>query len=653
VTPNPAAARLVYRAYLPVALQSFREPLFIQLGAQNVERGIFLDFGGDTDTLVTTVGTPPLQARRTGNGQVLASPDGNQDADYYLQLRVDDRSIFAGAPTTRLRLDVEYFDEGVDGFGLQYDAVSGGEFGDGRFKWAGRVVKSNTRRFLVATFWLCDAYFANRNNFADLRLTDDGDGAETIRSVTITLLPSGPSTMNVDAYGANPRDSLADSDAIQSCIDRACDGDTVTFTSGVSSPGYQGYWIDKTIFLVATSAKQNLTFTSTDPANHAVLRAQSTLKGFVVRLYARSRIANPGDIDNITLGHLNLDGGMSVRHCFGPDGTANGAGDNWGSWLPECSLPDDPWCNAGTLGMDGAFVGDDPLQDYLGHPSDWSTGLLVDDVRISNTECGTALMLTSAASTIRGSTIDLAGDHVHGPGCSQTDPDEGIGAWSDGITFLGPRQVITGNLILDASDVGIVFFGGRDTVIQTNIVRARVGNNGMFAGIAIHPWWFGDVSGVRVTGNQVTSEASTTCGGIHAGINIGQHMWGGGCVGNPLPVAVGNSDLCKAEPTPPLGRICTPGTNCQEWAHVAAGKTFTLSDNYVAGCHINYLIEGLDLAGTLVQTGNTSGAPRATDWAASRGCSIGGVTDTWAPTDRVAHHPTLAGWTDQRVHCER
>ena len=652
-SPSPSAAPLARRTYLPVMLRSLREPLFILLGAQNVERGIFLDSGGDRDTAVTSAGTPPGEARRTGNGQPLPAPDGNQVPDYYMQFRVDDAAIFAGMPTTRIAVAVEYLDQGTDSFVLQYDAFSGGPFGDGRFKETARVHKTDTRRFVVATFWLCDANLANRDIGADLRIADDGDGAEIIRSVTVSLQPRGPSTLNVDSYGANPWDAQPDSDAIQACIDRACDGDTVTFTSGVNAPGYQGYRIDKTIFLVATLAKSGLTFTSTDPAQHALLRAQSTLKGFVVRLYARSRVANPGDIDNITLSHLNLDGGMSTRHCFGPDGTADGLGDNWGSWLPECSQPGDPWCNAGTLGMDGAFVGDDPLQDYLGHPASWSTGLLVDDVNISNTECGTALMLSGAASTIRASTIDIAGDHVHGSGCSQTDPDEGIGAWSDGITFFGPKQVITGNLILDASDVGIVFFGGKDTVIDNNTVRARAGNHGMFAGIAVHPWWFGDVSGVRVTGNQVINEGSSSCGGIHAGINIGQHMWGAACVGNPLPVAVGNSDVCKAEPAPPLGRICTPGTNCQEWAYVAPGKTFTLSDNYVSGAHVNYLIEGLDLAGTLVESGNTSGAPRTTDWGASRGCSLGGVTDTWGPIDRVAHHPALAGWVDQRIHCER
>jgi len=61
--------------------------------------------------------------------------------------------------------------------------------------------------------------------------------------------------INVDSCGANPWDLKSDSDAIQACIDSASNGDTVTFTSGVKSPGYHGYLINKTIFLVATHAK--------------------------------------------------------------------------------------------------------------------------------------------------------------------------------------------------------------------------------------------------------------------------------------------------------------------------------------------------------------------------------------------------------------
>ena len=452
-----------YQTFLPVVTRDFLL-LSITMGQSNHESGLYLDYGGDVDTEVVTVGSPAMEARRSGNGRALPSADGNQVGDWYVQFRANDGVIYAGAPTTRLRVEIEYFDQGTDAFSLEYDALSGGPYGDGRFKGAGRVHKSNTQRFQTVALVLGDAHFANRDNGADFRISDDGDGAEIIRRLTITLLPPGPSVMmNVDSFGANPWDSYPDSDAIQACIDSAFSGDTVTFTSGENSPGYEGYVIDKTIFLVTSSAKSDVTFTSTDPANHALLRADASLKGFVVRLYTRSRVSAPGDIDDITVSHLSFNGGRDVRRCFGADGQEDGVDDSFGSWLPECSEAGDPWCRAGTLAMEGLFAGDDPSQNYTANPSHWSTGLLMDDLHISNTECGTALAMSGAANTILNSTIDTAGDHVHVSGCAPCDNDEGLGDWSDGITFIGPGHVIEDNTVVDASDVGIVFFGGKDT----------------------------------------------------------------------------------------------------------------------------------------------------------------------------------------------
>jgi parallel beta-helix repeat protein len=461
--------------------------------------------------------------------------------------------------------------------------------------------------------------------------------------------------VNVDSCGADPWDSNPDSDAIQDCIDQTSNGDTVLFTSGVNNPDYYGYVIDKTIFLVRTSAKNNLTFRSTDPDDHALLKASPDLLGFVVRLFARSSISDPGNIDNITISHLDLDGNRAARKCFGVDGIQNGNDDNWGSWLPECNVFGDSWCTAGSLGMHGELDWQDPAQDYLANPSRWSTGLVVDDLRILQTECGTALGLTGAASIIRDTTIDTAGEHVHVYGCSLTDDDEGLEAWADGITFAGPGHLVTDNTIINPSDIGITLFGGMNTVISNNTVRATSGNYGMFAAINIGPVTFSDVSGVQVIDNQVINEADESCGGIHVGIDIGPHMWGAGCLDdNRDPALVGNPGVCMADPPNPNGVLCEIGESCQIWAYVAAGRTFTLMDNYVSGAQVNYLIEGLDLVGTLIESGNTSGPPRMTDWAVAKvGCSIGDITDTWGAIDRVAHHPSLDGWVDQRIHCER
>ena len=80
------------------------------------------------------------------------------------------------------------------------------------------------------------------------------------------------------------------------------------------------------------------------------------------------------------------------------------------------------------------------------------------------------------------------------------------------------------------------------------------------------------------------------------------------------------------------------------------GKTFTLKDNSVSGAHINYLIEGFLVEGHFIDENNISLEPRQSDWDAARfGCE--GIV--WGPTDKVAHHPSLPGYTDIRIHCER
>ena len=124
----------------------------ILLGDHNVEEGLFLDDGGDVDTEVVSIGSPDRKARRTGNGQVLPAIDGNLDPDFFMQFRVADNAMFASAPTTRVRIEVEYFDQGMDTFSIQYDAISGGPYGNGTFKDTGSVTKSNSLQFQTVAF---------------------------------------------------------------------------------------------------------------------------------------------------------------------------------------------------------------------------------------------------------------------------------------------------------------------------------------------------------------------------------------------------------------------------------------------------------------------------------------------------------------------
>jgi len=606
------------------------EPLFlsISMGDPITRNGISLDAGGDVDTVLVDIDGVP--AYKSGNGTALISADGNDVPDSYLQFNLDDKKIFEGSPVGRVRLEVDYLDTGTDSFSLQYDAkpTSGSQ---GLFSGGGAVAKTDSGEFKTAFFNLCDVYFANRDNGADFRISDDNNGAEVIREVRVTGIESNLLTINVDDFGANPMDDQPDSESIQAALDSTCSGDTIVFTSGVSKSGYQGYMIEKTLFLTGMSAKHDLTFTASNPQDHALLKATSDLKGYVVRLFSRTRFTDTQNLRDIDFGYIDVHGGRDVRVCMGMDGIGNGKGDNWGSWLPECSEFDDPWCSPGNLGFDG-FAGN----------------LFVHDLIDQQGECGSGLAFTGSNGTIQNVTIDTVGDHVHAKGCANTDMDGDYGGWSDGITMAGPGHKIINNTIINPSDIGIVHFGGKDTIIAGNTIRITSGNYGAFGAIALHPWDTADTSGVQITGNTIINEGNGNCGGLHTGINLGSHMWGGACVRNPMQGTFGNP-ICSPEPDSAEVKPCSNAT-CQVWLVLPEGKTLTLKDNSVAGAHINYLIEGFLIEGQFIDENNISLEPRLTDWDAAKfGCE--GIV--WGPMDKVAHHPSLPGYSDIRIHCER
>lgn len=455
---------------------------------------------------------------------------------------------------------------------------------------------------------------------------------------------------NVDDYGANPFDDQPDSEAIQSALNALKSGETLLFTSGEGDAEYTGYLINHTLFIVMGMAKHDLTLTSTDPEHPALLQATSDLLGFVIHLYSRTNFHQPGLLDDIVLRDLVIDAGREVRICAGPDETPNGADDNYGSWLSgECGDSDDPWCNAGGISLAGAVDWEDYDQRYFSNPDSWTTGLLVENVTVRNVECGTALGFSGAEATVRNSTIDTAGEHTHTPGCIPTDPDGELAFWSDGITFDGVKMTVENNTVINASDVAIVFFGGKDVRIVGNTVTSQDGNYGAFAGIAVHPWGFGNIDEMEVSGNTVISTSDQRCGGIHAGINIGAHMWNKGCVGEAQSGTIGNANRCTGRPAIPEGARCEIGKPCQIWGYVPPTGAISLKDNLVRGTHINYLVGGVDVQGTFEVSGNVSEIPQETCWfAAANGCE----GHTWGPLDFVAFNPEIEGWLVRMIYCE-
>jgi Tol biopolymer transport system component len=173
-----------FRVHLPLVVKNYWR-LSILLGQEDAEQGLYQRPCPDADTLPDLAGTPPSEGRRTGNGLALDAPDGNQTPDFYMQFDADDGTLYQAPSGTRLAVVVTYLDEGSDTFSIQYDGHTGGPWGDGRFKDTGNVSKTGTGEWRTHTFWLDDVYFGNRDNEADFRIDDHGNGAEVIRRVTV------------------------------------------------------------------------------------------------------------------------------------------------------------------------------------------------------------------------------------------------------------------------------------------------------------------------------------------------------------------------------------------------------------------------------------------------------------------------------------
>lgn len=622
------------------------------------ESGLSLGNVGDADVEVVDLPDESRQGWRTGNGLALPAADRNDTPDGYIQFAVDDQILFEGSPTSRVVFEIEYLDEGTDTFLIQYDSPTS-PFTDGF-----SIYKEDTGEVKTVALPLCNVYFGNRNNGYDFRISDDLNGPDTILRVTIRLVEESEEgvMIHVDSCGASPYDDQPDSDAIQTCINQACSGDTIRFTSGRGDQGYTGYLVDKTIQLVFPIVKSDLTFESTDFDNHALLQATADLKGDVVRLYPRFYINSPGLIDKITFHHLDVDGNRDERVCTGErlpgqeQAVGDGQNDNAGSWLNDCTEENiaDAYCAPGSLSLGGGVDVDDPDQDYLRNPDSWSTNFVVQHVVISNTECGTAFGFSGAEFLIDSVTIDISGEHTHAPGCELTDPDDPVGAWGDGITYSGPAHRLINNLVMDASDIGMVSFGGRNVLISNNTIMARPGNYGMFAGIAVHPNTLGDIGGLEVSDNQIMNEADPNCGGIHAGINLGVHTWANGCMGDPVGATYGIAEDCTNFSPAPQGALCDTDTYCRTWGHIPEGETLTMKHNHVHGTQVGYIISGLDILGELDISGNEVENLQLVDWEGDRNCEWEpGYTYNWGVIDFVAFNPSLEGWVEQMMFCLR
>ena len=96
------------------------------------------------------------------------------------------------------------------------------------------------------------------------------------------------------------------------------------------------------------------------------------------------------------------------------------------------------------------------------------------------------------------------------------------GQWADGISLACKDSTVTGNVITDATDGGIVIFGATGSTVSGNTIQ--VYNRQLLGGINMVDWapFSGSFSGVTVSGNTIHSAANF----IKVGIAMGGMTWG-------------------------------------------------------------------------------------------------------------------------------
>ncbi|MBI4539588.1 MAG: right-handed parallel beta-helix repeat-containing protein [Gemmatimonadetes bacterium] len=95
------------------------------------------------------------------------------------------------------------------------------------------------------------------------------------------------------------------------------------------------------------------------------------------------------------------------------------------------------------------------------------------------------------------------------------------GEWSDGISFGCNDSVVRKNTVTDATDVGIVIFGAKGSVIEDNVVRARTRTLLTGIGMADILGYGGNFTNTRVRRNVIDAQGDT----IRVGMLMGRRVF--------------------------------------------------------------------------------------------------------------------------------
>ena len=149
----------------------------IVLGDPNEEHGLVQSDEGDGRTTPVTV---------AGQSARATAPGDDPSWGRYMYFRLDDSVANDGYYVARV--EVEYLDEGTQGFSIQYDSNDCTAPVNGAYANGPGVQRTGTGTWKKATFDLPDARFANRENGgADFRLSA-GSSTLTVHQVTVTIV---------------------------------------------------------------------------------------------------------------------------------------------------------------------------------------------------------------------------------------------------------------------------------------------------------------------------------------------------------------------------------------------------------------------------------------------------------------------------------
>jgi len=153
--------------------------------------------------------------------------------------------------------------------------------------------------------------------------------------------------------------------------------------------------------------------------------------------------------------------------------------------------------------------------DALIYAGGYSSGQIIRNLKVLEPRSWSALHLIEGVPSQPCSNA-LVEDNEIGPAGSSAN------TWADGISLACTNSTVRNNLIVDATDGGIVVFGAPGSVIEGNTIRAETRT--LLGGINLVDFapYDGNFTGTMVRNNLIEANGAV----IRIGLGMGIHVWG-------------------------------------------------------------------------------------------------------------------------------